>query len=224
MPREKPPEGDDGAAQSKLYLLRPEADALVQEAVIASDFRDAAMLCLGFDTGQRVQDLMLGVWAKDIDLEARIIRRVFDHKKDRWREGIPFSPQGAKLTAAYLKNWATWHETAKPRAEDHLFGLSPQWARERLKEWMRKAVVDRETVWETLQRRAENTGIKNPRFGWHLCRHTYCRLLLKEHGDNPRTWKIMSQVTGDRISTLMETYSDFSGEDIGEMVFGREKK
>lgn len=219
MPRTTPPRDEEGTAQSKLYIYRPEVEAIII-AIPADEFRDLAMISAGFDTGQRVQDLMLGVWWRGLDLDARVVHEIYDHKKDKWRGGIPFSPRTEKYLRAYLKAWEQWHPgSKKPSKEDHVFGISPQWAREVLHKYMRAATVDGMSVEDRLRERARNIGILKPKLGWHLCRHTFCRLLLAEHGDNPRSWKILSQVTGDRISTLMETYSDFTGEQLGELMF-----
>ncbi len=157
--------------------------------------RDAAMIALLFDTGMRVGEL-IGLKAKDINLEGRLAHVTVDGKTGMRRIPITFS---AKYLARYL-------ETVDAEPNGPVWKPAGTWSNKDL-------FLDTDVVRRIVQRAGKRAGIKK-RIYPHLFRHSrasdYANKLTEQQLKAFFGWTGSSQMAA--------TYVHLSGRDIDNAV------
>jgi len=116
---------------------------------------------------------------------------IWDEKKDQLR-----TCQLQKSTWKALKEYSKREDVLKRRRyDDRVFPCSTRTINRRLAEI------------------AKDAGIEHS-VHWHMMRHSFV-IHSRRAG---RDWKFIAQQTGDKVSTLMETYSDYSLEERQEII------
>ena len=145
------------------------------------------MFNLGLELGTRVNELVgdKGLSWESFDYERKLVT-VWDEKKDNYRHCT--IPADLWSEVQQYRNYLKEHFDM--RKEALLFPLSDKTANRRIKALALEA------------------GIKR-RVRWHMLRHTHV-IQSRKVG---RDWNWLSIQTGDRASTLIETYGHLSIED-----------
>jgi integrase len=116
---------------------------------------------------------------------------IWDEKKDQYR-----TCQLQKSTWKALKEYSKREDVLKrKRHDDRVFPYSTR------------------TINRYLNEIAKDAGIER-HVHWHMMRHSFV-IHSRRAG---RDWKFLSQQTGDKVSTLMETYSAYSLEERQEII------
>lgn len=116
---------------------------------------------------------------------------IWDEKKDHYR-----TCQLQQSTWKALKEYSKRDDVIKRRRhDDRVFPHSTR------------------TINRYLNQIALGAGIERP-VHWHMIRHSFV-IHSRRAG---RDWKFLSQQTGDKVSTLMETYSGYSLEERQEII------
>jgi integrase len=116
---------------------------------------------------------------------------IWDEKKNQYRVC-----QLDKNTWEALKDYSKREDVIKgKRHDDRVFPYSTRTINRYLKEIAKAAGIDRPVH-------------------WHMLRHSFV-IHSRRAG---RDWKFISQQTGDKVSTLMETYSGYSLEERQEII------
>jgi integrase len=185
------------------YLSEAEIKAILSAPLSAED---GLLFRMGFDLGARASEIARPTpkptkdtkpkpdntalrWSNVRFKEQQVI--VWDEKKDVYRV-CQLSKGSWKLLKAYSKSEEV---IARRRHDDRVFPFSTRTLNRRLKEWCKEA------------------GIEHP-VHWHMMRHSYVVHSIRAGRD----WRVIAQQTGDRVSTLMKTYSFLSLEDTQEMI------
>jgi integrase len=167
------------------------------------NIRDLFYVMWHCETGVRISDIV-GVKRKDrerlmgqeidrIDWDEHRIK-TYDHKKNAWR--WVYYPVKVE---SKLKQWLKEMQNQDMLGRE-LLPLSEKTCNRILQRWCRE--IDFK-YWRSV--------------GTHWCRHTFIRLSRRAGRDI----KAVQQNTGDTIKTLLEWYSDLSGEDMRREIEGR---
>ena len=223
---EKPPvstssmNGDSGIDPGKHIASSPEdvIDYLTEAEIRAilstlTTEQNRLLFTVGFELGGRVSEV--GTPTPRKDKEGRLaqkpnIRRphalgllwsrvhfkqgyivIWDEKKDVDRV-CHLSKSTWKLLRAY-SNRSDVIESRKH--DDRVFPLSCKTLERRLRQWAKDAGIER-------------------RVRWHMLRHSYVVHSIRAGRD----WRVISQQTGDKVTTLMKVYSGLSIEDTQELI------
>jgi len=146
------------------------------------------MFILGLDLGTRVSEIAGLRW--DTINWANQFITVWDEKKDLWRT-CTVSPDSWEL----LKKR---RDATDKRGEKLVFPYSHKTFNRRIKEWAKKAGVER-----------TKPGQHASAIRWHFLRHTHV-VQARRAG---RDWNEIAQQTGDTLATLVTTYGNLSLED-----------
>ncbi len=164
------------------YLTQNEIRAILS---VLHDEENRLLFLLGLDLGARVSEIADLTWDR-INWANKFVT-LHDFKKKAWRT-CTVSPDAFEL----LK---TRRKTVDERKEKLVFPMSHKTFNRRIKEWAKKAGIER-------------------RVRWHTLRHTYV-VQARRVG---RDWNEIAQQTGDTLSTLVQTYGALSIEDRVEMT------
>jgi integrase len=159
---------------------------------LVDDVQDKTYIMYHIETGLRVSDV---VNSKMVLIDWQNLRtNTYDHKKDSWR--WVYWPEFVK---AQLKQWLVFRQQAGIK-DERIFPFTEKTANRIIKRWCVKL------------------GFQYARLASsHWCRHTFIRLSRRAGRDI----KAVQQNTGDTIKTLLEWYSDLSGEDMRREIEGR---
>jgi integrase len=185
------------------YLTEAEIKAIL--SALHSE-EDGLLFRIGFELGARASELARPTpkptkdnkpkpdntamrWSNVRFKEQQMI--VWDEKKDCYRV-CQLSKSTWKLLKAYSKREDV---VARRRHDDRVFPFSTRTLNRRLKDWCKES------------------GIEHP-VHWHMMRHSYVVHSIRAGRD----WRVIAQQTGDRVTTLMKTYSFLSLEDTQEII------
>lgn len=175
-------------------------------STIANEERRLLFL-LGLDLGARASEIATPTPKTDEKVKPMHIERcgvrwrninfkeeyvvIWDEKKDQYR-----TCQLQKSTWKALKEYSKREDVLKLRRhDDRVFPYSSRTINRRLNEMAKDAGIER-------------------RVHWHMMRHSFV-IHSRRAG---RDWKFIAQQTGDKVSTLMETYSSYSLEERQEII------
>jgi len=184
------------------YFTEAEIKAIL--SVLTSE-EDRLLFILGFELGARVSEIGTRTPPRDED---ELLERksglmwsnvhfkqgyvvIWDEKKDVHRV-CQLSKSTWKLLRAYSKR-PDVIETR--RHDDRVFPHSCKTLGRRLKKWAKEAGVEGSVH-------------------WHMLRHSYVIHSIRAGRD----WRIISQQTGDKVSTLMKVYGGLSLEDTQQLI------
>lgn len=161
------------------------ADYVKQLYTTIDNVRDKTYIMYHIETGLRASDV---VNTELIHVSLQELRTyTYDEKKDKWR--WVYFPESVK---SQIKMWLKQRQIENIK-DKRLFPFSKKTANRIIKHWCKRI------------------GFPFAKeVGTHWCRHTFIRLSRKAGRDI----KLVQQNTGDSIKTLLEWYSDLSGEDI----------
>ena len=186
-----------------MYLTESEIKAILSAPLSAED---GLLFRMGFELGARASEIARPTpkltkdtkpkpdntalrWSNVRFKEQQVI--VWDEKKDCYRV-CQLSKGTWKLLRAYSKREEV---AARRRYDDRVFPFSTRTLNRRLKEWCKEAGIEHSVH-------------------WHMMRHSYVVHSIRAGRD----WRVIAQQTGDRVSTLMQTYSFLSLDDTQEMI------
>ncbi len=167
---------------SHKYLSEEELQRLLNTI---GDLEDKTLIVFSLETGLRRSEIVT-IRTADIDFERQTVK-VFDEKKDEWRQVVFPQYVGTQLRM-YLK--------ARKQRSPLLFPFSHRTANRKLQRWCAAAGI-----------RLDSKGRTQVSFHW--LRHTFIRR-SKMAG---RDIKVVQQNTGDTIETILKYYRDLSIED-----------
>ena len=151
---------------------------------ICDDVKDRAYIIFSLETGLRVSEV---VGSKFVGWEKdRNKIRIYDQKKKKHRTiMINDTVKGALFTYLKIHN---------PKQEgEYIFPFSKKTANRIIKYWAKKADLPNSSLAST-----------------HWFRHTFVRLSRKKGRD----MKFIQQQTGDKVSTILEWYSELDDEEM----------
>ena len=159
---------------------------------VIDNARDKAYVMYHIETGLRVSDV---VSTEIVHVDWQLLKTyTYDHKKDAWR--WVFFPEKVK---SVLKMWLKQRQIDGVKSR-LLFPFCGKTCNRILRFW------------------CERIGfVYASRVGSHWCRHTFIKLSRRVGRDI----KAVQQNTGDSIKTLLEWYSDLSGEEMRLEIEGK---
>ena len=164
-------------ASSLKYLTQNEIHAIL---AVLHEEQNRLMFFLGLDLGARVSEIA-GLRWDCINWTNKFIT-IWDEKKDKGRT--------CTISQGTWELLKTRRKLIDERKDKLVFPISHKTFNRRIKEWAKKAGIER-------------------RVRWHTLRHTYV-IQSRRAG---RDWNEISQQTGDTLATLVHAYGSLSIED-----------
>jgi integrase len=184
-------ETDKIIASMPKYFSQDEIQAILS---VLHDGENRLLFQLGLELGARVSEIESLKWS-NVNFKDKYIV-IWDEKKDCFRTcTVP------DYIWELLKEFKKGIDTRK---EGRVFPYSYKTLNRRIKEWTIKASLER-----LFYSKGSTPDLKQSKARWHFLRHTY----VVQSRRAGRDWDVISQQTGDRVSTLIQEYSKLSLED-----------